>query len=390
MSADPFDELESALGAGEAGDLFDKLASTLESRKEYGLLFEALLMRKRRDLGLPIQGGEGIRDLPDDVQLDVENFYMDLCRRVGRMYLSEGDIPGAWPYFRSIEEPEEVKRAIGEWKPPDSEGGGTVGKHVEAIIDVALTQGAHPQRGYELLLETHGLERGLRALEQQVPRVAEVVQHCGRLFVNRLYTELVECVRASTQSAEDEPAPDEDLRALLEKHPEGFDEAHLEERYIRGALRAAATLEDADAISRGVEIAEYGRLLRGDPSSPDPAPFEDFYADVRIFLLALLGTGADGAVRYFTAKAERSLPDAEGKHVPGEVLVTLLARLGKYREALEAHQKHLADSREPAPTVPGLLELSRKAGDYTLFLNRAREKNDLLQFVVGLLDRADR
>ena len=49
----------------------------------------------------------------------------------------------------------------------------------------------------------------------------------------------------------------------------------------------------------------------------------------------------------------------------------------------------LTNCREPAPTVPTLLDLSRKVEDYSKFLERARGRNDLLQFVVGLVDRAE-
>ena len=58
-------------------------------------------------------------------------------------------------------------------------------------------------------------------------------------------------------------------------------------------------------------------------------------SDHRIFLEAIVGIGTDGAVRYFRRRAERSAPDPSGKNVPGEVLVRLLWRLGRYAEAVD-------------------------------------------------------
>ena len=144
-------------------------------------------------------------------------------------------------------------------------------------------------------------------------------------------------------------------------------------------------MKDKDGLEKAIQMAEYGRNLGRDFQHPDPAPFEDFYNDYRIFLRAVKGEGIDGAVRYFTQKAERYTPDEEGRHFPGEVLVHLLDRLGRHDEAIEAFLKYLKDLSGPLSVSPELSALCDASGDYSKLLETAKEKDDLLQFAAGLV-----
>ncbi|HLU49266.1 MAG TPA: hypothetical protein VK116_14320 [Planctomycetota bacterium] len=95
MTNDAFRALDEALARGGVEATFETLAQILRERKLYRQLFEALLMRKRRELGLPLEGGEAIRDLPEELQETVERAYVEICREVGRLFLAEGDIRSA-------------------------------------------------------------------------------------------------------------------------------------------------------------------------------------------------------------------------------------------------------------------------------------------------------
>ena len=393
MAPDTYDELEQVIEQGGVSALFDRLAEVLREGRKYAQLFDALLMKKRLELGLPLEGSESVRDLPEAVQIEVENYYIDTCRKVGGLYLQDGDIAGAWPYFRAIDEPAPVAEALDRWRPPESGKDGeteaTVGGKVDAMIDIALAQGASPRRGFELLLDRHGVERAVEALDREIAQPGPVRERCGRLLVDRVHGELSTRVREAVAALGGSPSPEDSPGRLAEAHPGIFErrELHLEERQIRAAIRIAASLEDREAIRKAVELTEYARRLPQDHRSPGQPPFEDFYADSRIYLLALLGVGSDGAVRYFQKKAERAYLPSGGKNTPGEVLVTLLDRVGRHAEAVACHRKHLETAADVAPTVPKLVDLCQRAGDFTAHLERARQRGDLLEFAAGLVRR---
>jgi tetratricopeptide (TPR) repeat protein len=406
MNEPSFDALEATVQRAGIPALFDQLAEVLRAEKKYPQLFEALLMKKRHELGLPLQGGDTLRDLPEDKQVEVENYYVEVCRTVGGLFLESGDIVAAWPYFRAIDEPKLVAEAIERWQPssvaatggPESYDAG--GSLTDAIVDIALNQGAHARRGYELVLSQYGVCRAITVFEHQMPFTGEVKEECGVLLVNRLYHDLLESVRAdvmSRESASGEGVPGEgasgtagvgdDLRKLIESRPWLFSSHgyHVDVSHLQSVVRISLGLRSREALEKALQMTEYGRRLARDFQSPDRPPFTDFYNDYRIFLQALLGTGIDGAVRYYAQQAERASPDEEGRHFPGEVLVYLLYRVGRYRDAIDAYLKHLKSTRAPLSIAPSLLELCERAGDYTKALETARDKGDLLQFAAGLV-----
>jgi tetratricopeptide (TPR) repeat protein len=157
--------------------------------------------------------------------------------------------------------------------------------------------------------------------------------------------------------------------------------------HLQSVIRIASGLKGQEELTLALEMAEYGRKLPRDFQNADRPPFEDFYNDYRIFLQALAGIGVDGAVRYFGAKAERAGPDEDGKHFPAEILVYLLYRVGRYREAIEAHRKFLRNSPRPLAAAPSLFDLCELQGDFTPLLEAARERGDLVEFTAGLVKK---
>lgn len=399
--ADGFAALDDALEKGGVDQAFETLAELLRERKLYRQLFEARLMRKRRELGLPIDGSESIRDLPAELQETVEHAYVEICREVGGLFLADGDIRGAWPYFQAIDEPARVRDAIEAWQPSHSEeralppgdpGHYTDGvDETDAIVDIAFYQGAHPVRGYEILLSRYGTCRAVTIFEHQFPHSAEVRARCAEILVRHLYGELLAGLRADLERRGVEVAPGATVRSLTEGHPELFAEQfgyHVDLSHLQAAIRAAAGLESREDIGRAVEMCEYGRRLARDfQAVADRAPFDDFYNDYRILLRAFLGEGVDGAIRYFRSKSERAGPDETGHHFSGEVLVYLLHRTGRAREAVDAWRECLSETAHRTTLVPSFVELCRRAGDFAPALETARARDDLLQYAAALVHR---
>ena len=394
MSDDPFVLLESTIDQNGAEAAFDKLAGVLREQKKYPQLFEALLMKKRHELGLPLQGTESISDLPEEIQVEVETYYIEACREVGGLFLEDKNISGAWPYFRAIDEPKKVAAALDTWKIDPSTEDEDQLNQLDEIVEIALTQGANPRRGYDLVLDNYGVCRAITIFEHQFPYKGDVRESCGLMLIHRLYGDLVENVRSDVESrreaqgeSKDVDLSNADVRTLIEGREwlfEGFG-YHVDISHLQSVIRIGATMKDKDGLEKAIQMAEYGRNLGRDFQHPDPAPFEDFYNDYRIFLRAVKGEGIDGAVRYFTQKAERYTPDEEGRHFPGEVLVHLLDRLGRHDEAIEAFLKYLKDLSGPLSVSPELSALCDASGDYTKLLETAKEKDDLLQFAAGLV-----
>src|ERR1044071_3130777 len=93
-------------------DTFDLLATKFREEKNYPSLFEARLMQKRLELGLdPIQIGS-LDDVPVAVRPAYERAFVDAAREVGGLFLADGDVARAWPYYRAIGESAPIAAAI--------------------------------------------------------------------------------------------------------------------------------------------------------------------------------------------------------------------------------------------------------------------------------------
>lgn len=393
MSAEPFQLLEETLASGGPEAAFDRLADVLRSEKKYPQLFEALLMKKRHQLGLPLLGGDSIKDLPEHLQAEVEEYYVETCRQVGSLYLGDGDIVAAWPYFRAIDEPARVADAIEGWRVPASGSGSNpeeTGTKIDAIIDIALHQGAHPRRGFEIVLSEHGVCRAITVFEHQFPYGGDVREECGRILVGRLHEDLRRSIVSDITHREGSAPAEANLKDLVEDRPWLFEGHgyHVDVSHLQAVIRVAALLKDKESIEKAVQMSEYGRRLPRDFQHPDRPPFTEFYSDYRIFLQALLGTGVDGAIRYFTQKVENQGAADEARRFPAEVLVYLLHRTGRYDEAIAAHLKYLRGAKTEPSVAPSLLQLCDMAGDYSKLLESAKERGDLLQFAAGIVRAA--
>jgi hypothetical protein len=383
-----YQKLKEAADSEGVQSAFDELAAIFESEKKYPQLFDALLMKKRNSLGLPLEGAENLRDLPETTQAELEEYYVTICRRVGGLFLADGNVQAAWPYFRAIDEPQKVAKTIEKWNPP--EGDDDDGEETDVVIDIALGQGAHPTRGFELVLSQYGVCRAVTTFEHQFPHGPEVKQKCARLLVDRIYADLLENLLYDVKTQKGKEAEQADIRSLVSAHPELFEGHgyHIDISHLQSVVRFSSILEKREGLDKALQLCEYGRKIPRDFQSPDPPPFDDFYNDYRIFFQALLGTGVDGAVRYFTQKADQAEVDEDGKHFPAEVLIHLLYRVGRYEDALDQHEKYLKDYRGALSVAPSLLELSDRMGSYERLLGIAEAREDLLQYAAALAKQA--
>src|SRR5262249_10925608 len=137
--AEAFDALDHALAGAGAPAVLDLLVTHLDARGEYRALLDALLLKARHELGLPLVQVGGLNDVPEPARSTYEERYVAAIREVGGKLLDSGDVVGAWPYFRAIGDPDPVARAIEAYEPSENDD------RLNALVEVAFNQGANPR-----------------------------------------------------------------------------------------------------------------------------------------------------------------------------------------------------------------------------------------------------
>ena len=87
MPGDVFAALEQALESDNPVTSFDLLISQFRAAKDYHSLFEALLMRKRLQLGLPLFLTNDLSALPSEIRDAYSKAIADAARHVGELFL---------------------------------------------------------------------------------------------------------------------------------------------------------------------------------------------------------------------------------------------------------------------------------------------------------------
>ena len=184
-------ELKSSEGPQAAIDL---LIETLREEKNFHRVFDALLMKKKNELGLPLLNPTSLDDVPKDQRADFEKYYVDSAREVGNLFLKSDQLNEAWVYFRTIQEPEPVAEALETATLPDDY------EKSQELINIALYEGANPVRGLQFLLQSNGTCNTITAMDQAMQGLeGENRQKAAAMIVSHLYDELVMTVKAEVE-----------------------------------------------------------------------------------------------------------------------------------------------------------------------------------------------
>ena len=191
MDQDLFELVDQTLRSRgpEAG--FDLLVRLLREQKKYLLVFEARLMRARRRLGLPLVEGQNISDLPPEQQPAYQAAVREAARETGSLFLADGDVVGAWPYFRAIGDPGPVADAIERLSPNDA---------TEPVIQIALNERVNPRKGFALLLHKHAISTAM-SCTARYPDRADRVEFLRQL-VRAISRELLAALQEAIASVE--------------------------------------------------------------------------------------------------------------------------------------------------------------------------------------------
>ena len=373
MTQDLFERVQQILRSDgpEAG--FDLLADEFRREKNYPLLFEARRMKKRHELGLPLIEVE-TPEMPEQKARAYETTLVQAAREAGHLFLADGDIARAWPYFRAIGEPGPVAAAIEQVSP--SEG-------LDRIIEIAFFEQVHPRKGFELLLENFGICRAITMLGQYPGPVGR--QDCIRMLVRSLHADLLGNLKRVIAEQEGQSPDTKSVTELTVGRDWLFGEysSHIDSTHLASILPSTLELDDRETLLLALELAEYGDLLSPMFRYRSEPPFENSYQDHAFYLRALLGDDLDSAIAHFRNKAVQADPQEDSR--PAQAVVGLLARLGRYDDAIEVSLAYLRDHDPSQIACPSVLQLCQLAGDHRRLMEVARDKGDLLSFAAAVL-----
>ncbi len=380
---DPFAEIDELLRSTAPAEQRERLLARLREPRFLPYLFEYLNMQGRRELGFHMQVDPRARSGAAEPAAQDEEYFVSACRLVGDEFVTAGDPAAAWPYYRAAGLADRMREAIEGFRYAGTPGDLVARQRLDGIIQVAFTEGGHPIRGYELILEHRGTCDGITAFERQFSHAHEIREQCGLLLVRQMMRDLRAGIRRAIELEEGRPPvddPREPLERLLEGRPWLFKRGrpHVDDSHLQSVIRIASTLETPEALESAIELCHYGTHLGPADQRVEQPPFQDFYRDYRIFLGALLGRDADAAAELFGRKAEEAGAGRDGSWFAAQILVLLLFRLRRYREAVAAYLRFLGGARQ-IKVAPSLIRLCELAGDPQSLVEFARRRQDLVQ-----------
>ncbi len=377
--SDAYQQLTAAKSTNPTA-VFAALVESLRTQKDYHRLFDATLMRKKQELGLPLLRPTSLDDVPPEKRTEFEKTYVEAAREAGNLFLKDSKFGDAWMYFRTIREPQPVADALAAMPARLEPGDST-----EELIQIALFEGANPARGVEWMLRTHGTCSTITSLEQQMARLPAADRKvCAAILVRHLYNDLTESVRADVQRRMPIAPPAETLREAIAGRDWLFQEGnyHIDVSHLNAVVRFSRFLDKSSPeLKLAIELTDYGSRLDPQFQYPGDPPFGEFYPAHRHFLQAISGEKVDEALAYFREKLTAE-PDQRDQQLIAYVLVDLASRIGRWDTALEMAEQHLLNLEEGNFSFS---ELCRDAGRMDVLQRVAQAKNDLVTFTAALL-----
>lgn len=384
MNNSLFVDLDQTLERSTPSEAVDRLCLLLKNKGDYHSLFEALLLQARQRTGLPTLLSQTGEELTQEQKTAYENEVRAAARTVGNYFLDEKNILNAWPYFRMINDASPVAKALDQYEPGDDD------ETFPAILDLAIQQGAHPERGYALLLKKYGICNAITTLGQSFPYSGEIRQKAITLLVNTLSNDLRNSLAAHVKELEgDIPPDDASIAQLLDGRDQlTADESyHIDVSHLSSVVQYALEMPAGETTRKVIDLCIYGARLSTRLQPNNDPPFEEGYKDYLAFFRTLNGINTEEGLSHFRLKAE-SMEDNSELTSPAEVYVHLLSQLGRYQEALTAFARYLAQANPRQLACPPATELARKSGDYAALAELALRRGDAVGYAVAKVSQA--
>lgn len=378
-----YEELQSLTQSQPVETAIDRLIASLREQKRYHKLFDARMLKRKAELGLPVSHPASLSDVPQELRKQVEETYIDAAREVGGQFLETGDIPNAWMYLQVIREPAAVRAAIDKLPLPDHSDDAA-----EQVARIALYEGVHPTKGLQMLLKLHGTCSTITSLDQVLGNLAQGDrQACARVMVRELYRDLRDNVERDVQQRIAVLPPGLSLRELIAGRDwllEGGN-YHIDVSHLSSVVRFARSLETPEDLDLALQLCEYGCRLDPQLQYGGDPPFDDFYPAHQHFFRALLNRDRDEALKYFRDKLDQE-PDERDKPLLAYVLVDLLMRCGRMSEAVDVAAQYLTNLGDDVSI--SLFDLCVDADRIDTLLTVLQERDDPVAFAAALVARA--
>ena len=377
-----FDDLRSALSDQGVDGVLEKLAEQLIAEKKFQELFDARLLQARLKLGLPAILTESVYDTAPDCQAQIDEALVETCREVGNYLLAENELVAAWSYLKHCNGKAELAKALEGYEPDDEDEG------LDQLIEIAVHEGVHPRRGFELVLSNFGTCNSVTLFEQSVTHfTVDDRREVAGLLLTHLHAELVENLKAEISRQEGQQPEEQTIADMVADRDWLFldDSYHIDTSHLGMVVRFGVWVTDAERLRLAIDLTEYGRRLSPQLQVPGDYPFKDLFLDHARFFAAQVGEEVDEALEFLRQKADEAEPMRDGFYA-AEAYIALLIRLDRVPEALEATATYISDGAMTVGLAPTLLELSKLAGDFSRLTNVCQERSDKVGFVAGLIE----
>ncbi len=365
-------------------EMLDRMIEHFRGSRKPMELFEALKMRIRHQLGLPLVAKEDEAARPDEVERQLEVGLLDACREAGTMLIEDGKVGEGWMYLRPTGDNELARKLIGEVEINDD--------NYDEMTQVLLHEGVDVRRGYQAILDHQGTCNSITVYDQFLAQRSKADrQAAGACLLEHFYHELSELVRGDIARREAPAGDDETLAEMIQTRKWILDEGgyHLDTTHLSATVRIASLLEDPDQLRQAWELTQYGRRLHHQFQYPGDEPFVDFYPAYATYYATLLGENVDAGLKFFERKA-RSVDPGQHGTAAIETYVDLLDRVGRSAEAVQAAIDLVPDDVPPQRIVPLLIDIAGRAqaaGDEGAFdgvLTYCEKHNDVLGYAAVL------
>lgn len=377
LDAAKLDQLRTALETHGPGPAIDALCEELRTAEDFQALFYALLMKKRVELGVsPFPSGPSA-DLPPETHEAYEESIRDAGRLVGGIFLERRQFARAWGFFRMLGEIEPMREALAAYTPSDEDD-------TYSIVDIAWQQGVLPQKGFDLILDRHGICSAITMVSSaDLSQNPDLRTYCIGNLVRALHQQLLERLRGDLGATKDLPA-NATIPQMVAAFPDlcADDIYHIDISHLQSVVQMASLLPKGPELDLAIDLCAYGAKLSPNLRGDMPAPFDGGYTDYAIYFNLLMERDVEAGLKHFRGKlAEARL---QQDTYPAEVLVNLLVKLNRVPEALAVAREELAEAG-PGLSCPSVMELARQANDFSALADAARISGDPVNYLAGLI-----
>lgn len=383
-SSEQFNDLKQLANTAGIAASLDWLIETLRTQQDYHQLFEALKMRMRHQLGLPILYTQRPDELDAEQQHQLELGLLDACREVGSHLVEAGKLREGWIYLQPVGDQELNQRLIEAYPVTDD--------NVEEIIDISLMQLAAPAVGYSLVLDRYGTCNAITSFDSSVHSLDTANKmRLAKLLTDHIYRELTNNLTEYLAEQQISTGHDATFLERFQANKKLVRETGpmIDATHLSSVMRIGRILNDEDSLQKLAEMAEYGCQLAEPFHFPGEAPFENTFRDHFTFFRALTAKSSESpevkhAIQFFDQKS-RSSENDENNPVCDEVFVDLLHRLGLRTRAIEVSLERLSKRSELSGIAAPVYEIATEPEHFSILERHYHAENDLLGYTVSLL-----